>query len=56
MFIWTLPESSCGGEFGIHSQFVAGIPHTTGTAIPKTASELIPKPPKIDWLDLSIDS
>src|ERR1700692_3738091 len=32
MFIWTLPEPSCG-EFGIHISFAAGIPYTTGTAI-----------------------
>jgi hypothetical protein len=32
MFIWTLPEPSCG-EFGIHISVAAGIPYTTATAI-----------------------
>jgi hypothetical protein len=30
MFIWTLPQSPCGG---IYLSFAAGIPYTTKTAI-----------------------
>src|SRR4030088_3852428 len=57
MFIWTVPEPLCG-EFGIHSQFCGW--HTTyqrncnsknGLGIHRARAAVIPKPPKIDWLD-----
>src|SRR3982074_1527627 len=55
MFIWTLPESSCG-EFGIHSQFCGW--HTTyhRNCNSKNGPGIDSEVPKVDWLDLSIDS